>query len=695
MSNKVSDKILKRVYLLFGAVSLFSLVILFRVVQIQFFQAEKWTAMVEKERVYEKRVPAARGNILADNGEVLATSQPFYRLPIDPTRIDTESEAFPAELDSLTTLLAERFGTVDRGKDWFHDRIMRKIEENDRHLYLVHSKVDYEDYREIRSWPILRESKYQGGLIEDKLNNTRFYPNGRLARITLGVMMQDTIPIKGLEFAFHKYLRGTEGVALVQKIAGGDAMPLEVFRPDEDGADIETTISVEMQDIVSSELQAAVEYHKAKYGVAILMETETGEVKAIANYPEVQNHAVATRIEPGSTFKLATFMAALEDRAVNLDDSIDTGNGNFKFYDKWMKDHLALGKITYRHGFEESSNIVASRLLHDTYKDRVERWFTHLDKFGLTDIVMPQEHIVGEPTPIIVGPDHPDWVGTTLPWMSIGYNLQITPMQILAFYNAVANDGKMIEPILVKRVRKGARTMHEFEPTVLNSKIASDRTLKKTRELLEGVVENGTAKRLKISECKLAGKTGTAKKFIDSLNAYANIYQASFCGYFPADDPRYTCYVMIDEPSAGQIYGATVAGPVFRNIAKQVHTADLGLVPDFQPEPGQTAKKPITRIVHQTNAETVYKELDIKAPKEAEGTWVRASDDEGKIKFDKVELAPGKVPNVRGMSAKDAVALIEGLGMKVSLKGHGKVKKQSLAAGAQIEPMQTMELELK
>lgn len=693
MSTQVSEKILRRVYLLFGGVALFSFLIIYKVVKIQFFEKDKWTAAVEKDRIVEKRVPAARGNLLSDEGKVLATSQPFYMLPIDPSRLPVASDTFDLQLDSLCKLLAQRFGTVDRTAETFHDEIMARIAAGDRHHFLVRQKVDYEDYREIRNWPLLRNSRFDGGLIKDERNNTRFYPYDSLARITLGLMMHDTVPLKGLEFAFHEYLKGTEGVGLVRKIAGGNEMPVEIFAECTDGADVQTTINIRMQDIVEDELRGAVLKHDAKFGVAILMETRTGEIKAIANYPEKQNHAVATRVEPGSTFKLASFMAALEDRKLKLDDSMDTGNGTHRFYDRIMRDHLALGKITYRHGFEESSNVLTARMINDAYKAQPEKFFRHLEKFGLTKPVLRQEHLIGEPDPVMVRPDNSEWSGTTLPWMAIGYNTQLTPLQILTFYNAVANNGRMIEPILVKHIRQGSRVLQSFESKVLNSRICSERTLVQVQGLLEGVVQNGTARKLKMESTELAGKTGTAKKVCDN-GYYCNIYQASFAGYFPADNPRYTCYVLVDEPSNGQYYGANVAGPVFRNIVEQILAADLDMVPKFNPERDAQASKPVTRQVHRGNAENVYEELEISAPRQAEGTWVKARNNAGKIEFSKVELQPGKVPNVRGMSAKDAVALLEGLGLQVRLNGHGKVKAQSIAAGAALEPRKTIQLEL-
>jgi cell division protein FtsI (penicillin-binding protein 3) len=697
MSNKVSDMTLKRVYILFAFLFVFSCCIVYRIVTIQFFQKDRWVEAVSADRVYEKRVPAARGNILSDNGEVLATSQPFYLLPIDPTLIDTTGATFRAELDSLSQLLAGRFGNEQRNSDWYKDMLLSKMrakgKQRDRHVFLSNQKVDFEDYRVMREWPILRRGRFKGGLIPHKLNNTRFYPFDSLARITLGLMMHDTMPLKGLEFSFHRYLKGLDGSLMVERMAGGYEMPLEIYREDEDGADIETSINVQMQDIVEMELRKGVTRHQAKYGVAVLMETATGEIKAIANYPEEQNNAFASRIEPGSTFKLASFMAALEDQRISLDDSVDTGNGTIRFFDRVMKDHLGVGKVTWRKVFEESVNTATAKMINENYGKDINRWFAHLDKFGLTKPVMRQEHLVGEPMPKVVRPGQPGWSGTTLPWMAIGYNTQLTPLQIVTFYNAVANNGRMLEPILVKRIRKGSQILKEFKAEVINPQIASPRTIALARELMEGVVKRGTASGLSIEECTLAGKTGTAKKYDDNLNSYVSIYQASFCGYFPAEKPKYTCYIMIDEPQ-GNYYGANVAGPVFREIARQVYASDMELVPRYVPKPRLHLSRPLAVLVNQANADAVYRHLDVSTSKSAESVWGRVKQSGSSIHISHVEMPNGKVPNVVGMSAKDAMSLLETMNLRVKLIGSGKVRSQSMRPGTTIQPFTTIQLRL-
>lgn len=695
--SKVSDKILKRVYLLFGVVALFSVLILVRVVNIQYVNGAKWREAVRNDRIYERIYKAARGSILSEEGDVLAESIPFYYLSVDPSLMNQEDPAFPAQFDSLGNLLSSKFGNGIYGPEYFQDKFELALDSSRKYLRVLNKLVDFETYQEVREWPLFREPKYKGGLIGEKVENRRHYPYEKMARITLGLMdwERDTVALKGLEYAFDSYLKGQDGVYLVQRMPGGVEKPLEIRREDQDGADIVTTLSVELQDIVETALERTVRYHKAKYGVVVLMEVETGEVKAMANYPEDENRAVAYRHEPGSTFKLASAMALLEDRYVNPGDSIETGRGTLDFFDRTMRDHAALGKISFYEAFTQSSNVAFSKLVNHYYSERLEQWFQHMEDFGIADKTMPRKHIVGEPEPIFNRPeDGAKWNGTTLPWMAIGYNTQLTPLQICAFYNAVANDGKYMEPMLVREVRQNSLVLKSFEPSVLKERIASERTIAIVQKFMEGVCENGTAKGLNLPEIKLAGKTGTTQKFQDSLQAYGRIYQASFCGYFPAENPRYSCYVFVDEPQNGSYYGGNVAAPLFREIARQVNASDLEMIPGFEPgEPG-VLPLPYTRVVHQQNAGQFYRDLDIDQPNEAEGTYVRVLERNGTLEFSSAKLRSGEVPNVTGMTSRDAVALLEGLGMRARLIGYGKVLRQSIRPGTAIQPQTTIELQL-
>ena len=683
--------------------ALFAGAILFQAFRVQFVQKDRWLKIAEKERVYYKKVFAHRGSILAEDGTVLATSEPFFKLSLDPSEIRPEEfEDFNGELNELCQNLADNFGSERFDANYFHSKIQGAIESNDRHLYLYSKPVNFREYMMAKEWPILKNSRFKGGLLGEKLNNKRFYPFQNLGKITLGILRGDTMALKGLEFSFDKDLKGEDGQILVQKISGSNEIPVEDYGESgaKDGSDILTTLDVQMQDITEAALERALVTNNAAFGTAILMEVETGEIKAIANlkrsedsttYYEGYNYAVAELVEPGSTMKLASLLALLEE-GLNPEDTIDTGKGWQQFYGETMKDDFVYGKIDFFRAFEVSSNVATALAVDEKFKDDPGKFIAYLDKIGMLNKVNRQ--IIGEPDPDVIRPGTEEWNLTTLPWMSIGYNIRLTPLQILSFYNSIANDGKYIEPRIVKEVRVGTYVQKKYSPRVVKKQICSKKTATTLQQMMEGVVQRGTARRIKSRDIKMAGKTGTAKKVKDKT--YQKVYRASFAGYFPADNPRYSCFVLVDEPSEGQFYGAAVAAPVFKEIAEQVYGLDTELSKDFNETPSaESPSGPTTRMLNQQNAKKVYRTLDIDAPTEVEAQWVRTSQDADGIYMKPVELKEGVVPSVRGMSARDAVNLLENMGLKVELQGYGKVRTQSLDKGARIGEGQTITLELK
>ncbi len=550
----------------------------------------------------------------------------------------------------------------------------------------------------MKEWPILRRNKNAGGLIAEKLTNNRLYPYQEMGKVTLGILTKDMVAIRGLEFSFDQELTGKNGSHMVRKFAGGFEMPLDDFGEDEatDGADVVTTLNVEMQDVVESAVAKAVDFHGAKFGVGILMEVETGEIKAIANYPEEYNHAAATLMEPGSTFKLLSVIAALEDGNVNLSDSIDLNGGKWKFYDKVMEDHAEHeGKVSFSQAFEISSNVGISRVISEKYIDHPERFIAHIDRIGLQKPVMAQTQLDHEPVPQIVRPgDRQLWSGTTLPWMSIGYNVRLTPLQVLTFYNAIANNGKMIEPILVKQVRRNADVIREYKSTVLNPSICSKTTLLQVQRMLEGVVQRGTAMNIKKADYRIAGKTGTAQIVVDGK--YQERYRASFVGYFPADHPRYSLIVLIGEPTKEGFYGSSVAAPVFKAIADQIYAMDPSISNrSVNPQGGPFTLKPADVLVDRTNATIVYREFNLKMGNEPESHWITPKLSGGEVGMREVKVGSGMVPDARGMSARDAMCLLESLGLKVAFLGTGRVASQSIPAGTRLEKGKAMILTLR
>jgi cell division protein FtsI (penicillin-binding protein 3) len=368
--------------------------------------------------------------------------------------------------------------------------------------------------------------------------------------MTLGLVTDSAKAIRGIEYAFDKELRGMDGLIMAQKLAGNTLMPLDRFgqKLTTDGYDVQTTLNINMMDIVRDALKNGVENNEAKFGVAILMETKTGQIKALANYPEEYNYAVALTIEPGSTFKVASAIALLEDKKVKPQDTVDTGDGTIKYFDKVITDHHRLGKITFETAIAQSSNVAISKLVQEHYKDNPELFIQHLERMHLLETTGIS--LKGEPEPIIVRPGNKEWSGTSLPSLSYGYGIRMTPLQLLSFYNAIANGGKIVQPMLVKSVRDKSHLFQEFETEENPTRIASEETLAQVRKMMEAVVESGTAKDIRSKDFKIAGKTGTVRKLVNGQ--YQAKYRASFIGYFPAENPKYTCLVMIDEPSVGE-----------------------------------------------------------------------------------------------------------------------------------------------
>ncbi|MCS7074093.1 MAG: penicillin-binding transpeptidase domain-containing protein, partial [Bacteroidia bacterium] len=444
---RVSDPILRRIYILFGCFLLFTVLIILQLVRVQYLEGDHWIDYDHSHKVYYKQVVADRGSILADDGSILAATLPYFRIALDGAAIREEDyENFEDSLQVLCQKLASFHGKNLYSADFFRQRIQNARKNRDRHFYLfpVSEVFNYQEMKRLCQFPILNRKQYDGGAIVEKIHNKRFYPFKDLGRITLGLLKDDTIGVRGLEASFNKILRGKDGYMLVQRIAGNTEVPIEEFGESEtvDGLDIQTTINVNMQDVVETELKRAVEAHSAKAGIAILMETATGQIKALANYPDNLNMAVSQQYEPGSTFKIASAIAALEEGIIELDDTINTYNGEYEYYDRIMKDVHPLGKVTFREAFEKSSNIGISQVIYRHYRKNPVKFVEQLKQMGVLSPTGFQ--IRGEQEPYLITPDNPNWNGTTLPWLATGYNIKLTPLQLLTFVNAIANNGKMM-----------------------------------------------------------------------------------------------------------------------------------------------------------------------------------------------------------------------------------------------------------
>lgn len=704
----------------FLMVCVFALMVVYRIVDIQYFSNQEWMERASQRYLKLGEVPAPRGNIYAADGSLLLTSLPFYRVAFDPSRSVNEDprnsrrvifeEGIQALCDSLSGFFQ------DESPRYYRERIERARLDSSQYLLLSRKLITHEEKLRMMRWPIFRAGQMKGGIIFERVEE-RHRPFGYLARRTIGV--EDTVRDKqyGLEHTFNGVLAGQPGKALFSRLPGGFWKPLKDQNELDpvDGLDIHTTLDVSMQEVVETALMDAMKTHMAHKGTVVLMEVATGEIKAMASltaekkkgeltgkYWEGLNYAVGESTAPGSTFKLASLMAILEEaKGLGLDDTIHVGTGIHKFYDKEMKDDHTYedgeGVLTIQQVLEKSSNVGVARLADRYFSSDAggqERFYAYLAKAGLTRPLGVQ--LAGEGQPKIKNPSNPDerWSGVTLPWMSIGYELDLTPLQVLALYNGVANDGKVLQPLLVRKVSKGGQSINNYEAKVISPKMCSQETLQKLRVCLEGVVERGTAKGIRSEAYGIAGKTGTAK--ILENGEYIQEYYTSFAGFFPATNPRYSMIVAIERPQSEKKYGSAVAAPVFREIADKIFLLDPVLVAQF-PETSKKLRLQAGRgHIKDLMAVAQSVGLDVDSSVVRLGpTFVSASQSsKGKVKMKPLTFDRNKVPDVQGMTLRDALPILEGLGLKVEVSGNklGKVKRQSQQPDVLLLPGSVMRL---
>ncbi len=609
-------------------------------------------------------IPANRGNVYADDGSLLATSVPKYDIRFDA--LAPKQADFEENIQGLSKGLSEQLG---KSQSYYID-LLRKARVNKNRYLLLARNLGYSKYLAIKSLPLFNKGPYKGGIITEQ-RTVREHPLDKIAERTIGydrLTEYGRYSEAGLEGAFGPYLRGKEGRRLKQRIAKGQWKPIgddNIVEP-QDGYDVISTIDVNIQDIAHHALLASLEKFEADHGCVVVMETKTGEIKAISNlgrtedgdgYYEDRNYAVYESAEPGSTFKLMAMVAALEDRVIDTSDVVDTENGRVRFYNRTVYDSHwgGYGKISAARAFELSSNTAFAKIINEGYKDDPKRFLKRLYNMGLNDKLGLE--IKGEGSPKFPYPGDSNWYGTTLPWMAFGYGVSLTPLQTLTFYNAIANDGEMVKPRFIKEVKKWDVSIEKFDKEVINPAICSQATIDKAQEMMKNVVERGTGKDIYSKNFSMAGKTGTCQT---EYWKEEGKYIASFAGYFPADNPEYSCIVVIHKPNKKiGYYGGVVAAPVFRKIAQKIYS-----------------DTPIIDEVKLAEANTASVEKDFENY------------------FEKAQKASATIPNVRGMSGMDAVSLLENLGLKVEFSGSGKVKSQSLKAGQKLSKNQKIILQL-
>jgi cell division protein FtsI (penicillin-binding protein 3) len=675
---------------------LVALVIIGRILYLQFFVGEEIRKKAEDQTMKYVSIEPNRGDIYSNDGKrLLSISVPYYEIRMDLKSSAIQDRVFNTGIDSLSYCLSRMFR--DQPKSEYKRKLITARRNGERY-YLIARRVSHEQLQEMKQFPIFRLGRYKGGFIAIQ-KNRRIRPHQMLAARTIGYLNEgESGNIVGIEGAYDQYLKGITGVRLMQKTAGNVWIPVSDRNEVEpkNGFNIVTTIDIDIQDVAENALLKQLRLHNAHHGCAVLMEVETGEVKAIVNlqrnqngnYEETYNYAIAESTEPGSTFKLMSLIAAMEDGFVEPDDTVDTGKGAVKFYDKIIKDtrEEGYGKITVQNAFEVSSNVGISQVIYKHYKDREERFIDRLYRMHLNEPL--NIDIKGEGIPQIQHPDDKLWSGISLPMISHGYEVRLTPLHVLTFYNAIANDGKMVKPMFVKKITNYGRVVKSFSTEVIDPSICSRGTLKKAQLMLEGVVERGTAMNLKNENFRIAGKTGTAQianeKYGYKVNARIS-YQASFVGYFPAEKPEYSCIVVINSPSSAVYYGNLVAGPVFREIANKVYATRLDMHEAVNDRKNDLAEIPYSKNGNNEELNIVLDYLDIPSiPGSVESNWVATTRKEDHIGVNDLSFSRGLVPNVREMGLKDAVYLLENSGLVVVVRGKGKVANQSIQAGARV-----------
>ncbi|MDI1323726.1 MAG: penicillin-binding protein [Algoriphagus sp.] len=699
----IKRSIVLRVRVVFILIALTSAAIPYRIAQLQLTEGDKWREKAETINFQYREVPATRGNIYAGDGSLLATSLPFYRVAMDPTIAN--SDKYKAGIDSLSRFLSAHY--KDKSAAAYKRMINDSRLDSKRYLVLNRKQIGYQDMQKMAQWPIFREGRLSGGVIFEKVEK-RYRPFNSLASRTVGFLNEDSYGA-GIEYSFNSYLSGKDGKALFQRLAGGSWKPVfdaEDVKP-EDGFDIITTLDVNIQDVAETALRRQLTDREAEFGSVIVMEVKTGQIKAIANlqrnksgngYGENYNFAIGDQgnTEPGSTFKLLSMLALLEENKISLDQNVETGNGVHKFYNQYMRDakNGGYGTITIREAFEKSSNVAISKLVDEHFGSSPSKFMAYIDKVGLKEPIGFQ--LTGEGKPYFKKPGDKNWYGTSLPWISIGYESKVNPLHTLALYNAVANGGVMVKPYIVKAVVKGNVIEKNYETEIMRERIASEKTIKNLQDLLEGVVSRGTARNIANADYKIAGKTGTAQKIIGG--AYTQTYYTSFAGYFPADHPKYSMIVVIDSPNGFAAYGGDVSAPVFKEIADRIYALDVELNPDNQSKIFQAdATLPKSPFIPAGRAEEIHKileELGLKANTTQSEEWVKTVASGESIQWQSNDTDKPMVPDVSGLSLRDALYILENKGLRVNYSGKGRVQNQSMTPGSALVPNSTINLVL-
>lgn len=680
----IKKDILWRVYISFFLIAALGTAVVYRIIKIQNIDHGYWKKVADSVNTQFFTIQPTRGNIYADDGSLLLASIPKYDIRMDFKPEALTDKVFYGKVDSLALCLSRYF--KDRSYRTYRKLLIQKRKEGARY-YLIKRNVSHNQLKDIKKFPIFRRGQYKGGLIIEQ-KSKRIKPFGELASRMLGFKNENIVGV-GMEGAFNSYLQGESGKRLMQKVSDGQWIPInkENELEPEDGKDIYSTIDINIQDLAERALLRSLEKNEADHGCTVVMEVHTGKVKAIANlkrnsegkYYEKYNYAIGESVEPGSTFKLISALVLLKNDLIKPSDSIETGNGEYQYYDRTMRDAKAggFGTISFKEAIAFSSNVAVSKVVFDRFKDNPQRFIDDVKELGINKpLGLP---ILGEGKPVVKETSQKDFSGTTLPWMSIGYEVRMTPLQMLTVYNAVANNGKMVKPLFATEVKEVGKSVEKFEPEILKEQICSHDDIVQLNNMLMAVVEEGTAKNIKTDAYKIAGKTGTSQVATkDGYRKDENIYQASFVGYFPADNPKYSIIVVINNPTNGVYYGSWVAGPVFREISDKLYANYLDVHPKIQ---RKSPQQPKVYAAFKEDAKTIYEYLGIDTSKIKEKHFFAGNADHY-LENQLTSEDNSKIPNVKGLTLTDALYILENKNLRVQTDGsQGRIANQSLYRG--------------
>ena len=707
MTQDIRKGILTKVYLVYLGVLLFGLAILGRAFYIQNFEKKDMLEMAKKQEMQIFPIEAVRGNILSDDGTLLAVSVPIFELRMDLLADSLTDEVFKNNVDSLAICLAGLY--KDRSPMQVRDKLW-EARRNQERYFLIKRDVNYPELKKIRRFPIFKRGKYKGGLIVIP-QWERELPYKSLARRIIGYEKgeADKKVYVGLEGKFTKELEGVGGSRMMRRVGGSNWMPVDIESQVEpqNGLDIVTTIDIELQDMAEAALRRELIADSADHGCLIVMEVKTGYVKTMVNlgrtkkgtYEEVFNYAIAEANEPGSTFKLASFLVALDDGKVELNTPIQVGNGIVYFAGHKIQDsHPPTASVyTAQQVFEKSSNAGTAKMIYANYSADPQKYIDGLYRLGLNRPLNLQ--IDGERPPYIKNTKSKYWSDLSLPWIAYGYEVALAPIHLITLYNAIANKGKVVKPLFVKEILKNGVAVKTFKPVVLNPQVVSPSTVEKAMILMEGVVLRGTGTSIASPIYRIAGKTGTAQLAQDNRGynqGTRNVrYKGSFCGFFPVDDPRYSMMVVIVDPKKGKYYGGAVAAPVFREISDRLYAMQKDII---FPARKDTLNSPLP-FAHtgwQSDLQEAYSALGYSTGKvNIKATWTQVISADSKIVLYPQLISRNLMPDVSGMGLRDALFLLEQMGLNVSANGKGSVVAQSVKPGTLVNKGMPVVLELQ